>query len=82
MIECCNARWDDSRLENCPRCEKLLKAGSRPASCSLRELIEDEMRDLWQWGYDREPREESVQPRLDAIMRIIEANAKEQERES
>lgn len=49
----------------------------RPAPCSLRELIEDELRDLWQWGYDREPREESVQPRLDAIMRFIEANAKD-----
>lgn len=41
---------------------------------SLRGLIEDELRDLWQWGYDREPREESVQLRLDSIMRIIEEN--------
>ena len=56
------------------------QAGSAlaPSSCSLRELIEDELRDLWQWGYDREPREESVQPRLDAIMQFIEANAKDQ----
>lgn len=45
------------------------------AICSLRDLIEDELRDLWQFGYDREPREESVQPRLDAIMQIIEANS-------
>ena len=48
---------------------------SESTACSIRELIEDELRDLWQWGYDQEPREESVQPRLDAIMRIIEANA-------
>jgi predicted amidophosphoribosyltransferase len=55
----------------CRKCEAELS----PASpCSLRELIEDELRDLWQWGYDREPREESVQPRLDAIMRIIEVS--------
>ncbi len=53
----------------CPTCKAL---GS--SHCSLRELIEDELRDLWQWGYDREPREESVQPRLDAIMQFIEAN--------
>lgn len=53
-----------------------VRAGVFPASsCSLRELIEDELRDLWQWGYDREPRDESVQHRLDAIMRIIEANS-------
>ena len=45
------------------------------APCSpLRELIKDELRDLWQRGYDRESRDESVQHRLDAIMRIIEAN--------
>jgi len=48
-----------------------------PTNCSLRELIKDELRDLWQLGYDRETRDESVQHRLDAIMRIIEANGKD-----
>jgi len=41
MIKCCNARWDDSRLKDCPRCKKPLEAGSRAASCSAWLPAED-----------------------------------------